>query len=146
MKTGPAHACAGPAQVRQHAHLVVLEHDLAARGVGALGEGELRLHGRHAEGRQHGEQVAAGHIGLHGGGSSCWSYIWRNKWLYASLTGRCSLRCLSLICRWPRRSRLTPAMALTLTSVERWICQNRLGSSSSTSSLIGLRMSDSAVG
>ena len=45
----------------------------------------------------------------------------------------------------PRRSRVTPAIALMLTSVERWICQNSCGSSSSTSSLIGLRISASTL-
>ena len=40
-------------------------------------------------------------------------------------------------------AREIPAIALTLTIVERWICQNSAGSSSSTSSLIGLRISAS---
>ena len=43
----------------------------------------------------------------------------------------------------PRKSRETPATAAALTSVERWICQNCCGSSSSTSSLSGLRISAS---
>ena len=40
-------------------------------------------------------------------------------------------------------SRVTPAIALTLTRVERWICQNCCGSSSSVSSRIGFLISDS---
>jgi hypothetical protein len=45
----------------------------------------------------------------------------------------------------PRKSRVMPAMAFTLTSVLRWICQNSCGSSSSTSSLMGLRISASML-
>jgi hypothetical protein len=45
----------------------------------------------------------------------------------------------------PRKSRLTLATAFTLTSVERWICQNCCGSSSSMSSFSGFRISDALI-
>ena len=40
---------------------------------------------------------------------------------------------------------MTPAIIRVLTSVERWICQKTSASSSSTSSLIGFRISASIV-
>ncbi len=73
-------------------------------------------------------------------------YICLNRCTYGSLTANVSLRSFSFTLKCPPMSRVTPAIALTFTSVERWICQKICGSSSSISSLIGRRISDSCCG
>ena len=73
---------------------------------------------------------------------------------YIPLNNPVKLRLTSSFSGWPfTRDQLAAAQvaahagdrACVLTSVERWICQNTFGSSSSTSSLIGLRISASSV-
>ena len=67
-------------------------------------------------------------------------YIALNRWANVRDTVRVSGRPLRWITGWSRQSRSTRMMALRLTIVPRCTCQNASGSSSSYSSLIGLRI------
>ena len=54
-----------------------------------------------------------------------------------------SSRPRTFTCAWPRKSRVTAAIAAAFTTVERWIYQNASGSRPSRSSRIGVLMSAS---
>ena len=81
--------------------------------------------------RPNGRQL---YVSRRGGRRRSGLYIARNLAAWLSLTGKVSLRCLSLMQRCPLPSRSRPAIALALTTVCRCTCQNTAGSSCSISS------------
>src|ERR1700674_825492 len=82
------------------------------------------------------EGLALGELADHG-------FICLNRCEYIRETTRDSSLPLILTWAWPRKSRMTPAIAFTFTRVDRWICQKTPRSSASMSSRMGVLMSAS---